>query len=257
MLTNISILTGLVFSSLYPLCFWLVYGHPIDTSFRKFNIGITNFIGGLTLVAVLCINFSLTIKIAVLIWKCSLLLISAYSWKKEKINTGLITLPSILGVIAFTLFYKQFITVSPKVIIVTTLGGLVLCASLFTMILGHWYLNVHGLPIKYLERSTYAFWFLLGLRGLWNCYALLTQKIIHAGDLILLYNFVARTDGFLLLVPIFFGTLLPIALIYFVVETLKAKSTQSATGILYVIVIMVLMGDLAYKYYLLKFGIVL
>ena len=54
-----------------------------------------------------------------------------------------------------------------------------------------------------------------------------------------------------------FGTIFPLVALYFVDGTLKVKSTQSATGILYVILIAILIGDLTYKYYLIQYGIVL
>ena len=58
-------------------------------------------------------------------------------------------------------------------------------------------------------------------------------------------------------VGLFFGVVFPLILTYMVYETVKVKSTQSATGILYVVVTSVLMGELAYKYYLLEYGLVL
>jgi hypothetical protein len=60
-------------------------------------------------------------------------------------------------------------------------------------------------------------------------------------------------EGIFLLVAFFFGTLFPLVSIYFVWGTLKAKSTQSATGILYVLLSAILIGDIAYKYYLLNY----
>ena len=60
-------------------------------------------------------------------------------------------------------------------------------------------------------------------------------------------------EGIFLLVAFFFGTLFPLVSIYFVWGTLKVKSTQSATGILYVLLSAILIGDIAYKYYLLNY----
>ena len=257
MLTIITVFTCLVFSSLYLLCFWLVREHPIDTSFRKFNIMMANLIGGVGLVILLLMHIPLSVKIMALLWKGTLLSVSSFLWKKEKINAPLMTLPSILGIATLVQFQAQFTPVSWDAVFVLLLGGAVFCLSLFSMILGHWYLNVHGLPISYLMRSTYVFWSFLVVRFVWDLYALMTQKIIHSGDTIYLYEFIGRSDGFLLSIALFFGTLLPVILIYFVKETLRVKSTQSATGLLYVIVIAVLMGDLAYKYYLFRFGLAL
>ncbi len=257
MLTVISVFTCITFSSFYLLGFWIVRGHSIAASFRKFNLTAANLIAGLGLVVLVLMNIPLSIKIFACVWKISIFSVSRYSWKTEKVNVWLLTIPSVLGVILMCMFLGQFLNVGWGAVSVVALGCTVLCLSLFTMILGHWYLNVPGLPIKYLMRASNIFWGVVTARALVDIILLVTQKMLYHGDYIWLYQFVGRAEGFLLFVPLFFATLLPIVLLYFVKGTLDVKSTQSATGILYVIVIGVLMGDLAYKYYLFKYGIAL
>ena len=75
--------------------------------------------------------------------------------------------------------------------------------------------------------------------------------------MISIVQFMTRMDGFLLIIALFFGVILPIITLHFVKEVLKLKNTQSATGILYVILCSILFGDITYKYYLIKFGITL
>ncbi len=257
MLTTISILTCLIFAAIYPLCFWLVRGHPINDGFRRFNLILINLCAGLALFVILYLDTSFSLKRAVVMWEILLLSVSWYSWKRTNVNLWAMTLVSLTGIGAIMQVQQEFIVGNSLALIATILGGMVLCLAIFAMILGHWYLNVSGLPIEYLRKTTYVFWAFLCLRLLWDVYIALTQKIVYLGDPLLLYQFMARLDGFLLALPILFGTIFPVILLYFVDGTLKVKSTQSATGILYVIVSMVLMGDLSYRYYLLKFSIAL
>jgi hypothetical protein len=98
---------------------------------------------------------------------------------------------------------------------------------------------------------------LVGLRFLWDAVQLATAKVMRDGDWIPLWQFLFQLDGFFLLIALFFGTLFPLITLYFVKGTLEVKSTQSATGILYVILSAVLIGDITYKYYLIKFGLIL
>ncbi len=152
---------------------------------------------------------------------------------------------------------SHLIDPSWQVSFIGLLGGLIYCAALFAMNLGHWYLNVHGLPMKHLIRSVDVFWFFIVLRAVWDVLIMCSGKILYNGDLISLIHFVSRFDGFLLWVGLFFGTIFPLISLYFAKEVLKLKNTQSATGILYVILCSVLLGDIAYKYYLTKYGIFL
>jgi len=137
------------------------------------------------------------------------------------------------------------------------LGGFILAACLFAMNLGHWYLNVHGLPISHLRRATYMFWGLCALRLIWDGYLVCTQTVYYQGEPIPLILFMQSLDGFFLWIAIFFGTVFPVIGCWFVKGVLDLKNNQSATGILYVLLSAVLIGDLSYKYYMVKFGIAL
>jgi len=162
-----------------------------------------------------------------------------------------------LGLVAFCMLHGHYISSKPLAIAISILSGLIFSAALYAMNLGHWYLNVHGLPLSHLMRANTVFWVLVGLRLVYDLLAMLTNKILYQGDMIALYQFMGRTDGFLLFIPIFFGVLFPFFSLYFVRETIKLKNTQSATGILYVILCAIVLADMAYKYYLIKFSIVL
>jgi len=255
MLGTITLLTALVFAAVYPLIFWISYDNPLKNNFHKFHLGLPNTVGGVVLVFIWLMDIPLSLKITVTIWKVVLFSLSRYSWKKESPDPKLITVPCLLGIYAFVRMQEHLIGPGWSGAFVGVLSGMIFCAALFAMNLGHWYLNVHGLPINHLKRSVYVFWALLGIRLVWDIYIMLTGTIVYIGDTIPLLQFAMRMDGFLIGIGLFFGTLFPIITLYFVNEVLKLKNTQSATGILYVILCSILLGDIAYKYYLIKFGI--
>jgi len=257
MLTTIPLLTALIFSSVYPLCFWISARDPLKNNFHRFHLGLPNFVGGIAVVGLLFFNVSLTIKILAILWKIYFLFVSRQHWRKETMDVKKLTLPCLLGILVFIQVQGKLIGSGLDKAFGSVLAGAILCVSMYAMNLGHWYLNVHGLPLSHLVRTVYVFWALVAIRFLWDVFILLTVRVVHFGDSIPLYVFVQRLDGCLLLIGILFGTLLPGILLYYVRGTLQVKSTQSATGILYVILTSVFMGDLAYKYYLIKFGLAL
>ena len=178
---------------------------------------------------------------------------------------GMIRIPCVVGIGVFCLallelvilpISSQFIASSIAAMMVSAIvGGFILCSSFYAMNHGHWYLNVHGLPMSHLKRAVYVFWFFLILRALWDVLALLTMRILSRGEMIPLWKFMGQMDGFFLVIAFFFGTLFPIISLGFVKGTLDVKSTQSATGILYVVLSSVLIGDMTYKYYLIRYGL--
>jgi len=78
MLTTISLLTALAFAALYPLCFLVSIKDPLKNNFHKFHIGLPNTIGGVALVFVWLMDFPLSLKIIVTIWKAVFLSVSGY-----------------------------------------------------------------------------------------------------------------------------------------------------------------------------------
>ena len=74
----------------------------------------------------------------------------------------------------------------------------------FSMILGHWYLNVIQLPIHLLKNSIKLFSSLLMLRLFWNIYALINFEVVDDYGIVLsIISFLWTFEGVMLLVAFF------------------------------------------------------
>ena len=255
----IPLLTSLIFAAVYPLCFWIHCDDPLKNNFHRFHIGLPTVVGGISVMALYSLKASSEILLFGTVWMVSLLAVTFFSWKKETVNPFFATVSSVLGLVTFAAVQHAFFYGTMSDFLISMWSGFILCLSLYAMNLGHWYLNVYGLPVKHLLRTVNVFWSFLTVRALWDIYQLFAGYSELRGNfdvaLIPLKEFVLRMDGIFVWVGILFGIVLPITALYCVRETLKVKSTQAATGILYVILISVLIGDMTFKYYLLKFGV--
>lgn len=258
MLIPLIVLTSLIFSVIYPLCFWIPRKDPLKNNFHKFHIALPNVVGGVTVVSLLFMDIPPATKLIVLLWKGAFIVVSRESWKQQYPDALWMSIPSLLGTYAF---YRVMADLTgaggPIPLIAWILGGCIFSAALFAMNLGHWYLNVHGLPIAHLKRAVNVLGFSLAARLVWDAWFLATGKIFYGGEWIPIVKFIAKLDGFFLLIALVFGLLFPLGSLYFVHGTLKLKNTQSTTGILYVILCAVLIGDMTYKYYMIRFGVYL
>ena len=282
MLTELSLSGFLAFAAAYPLCFWSNAGATIDRGFYRFNLGVSCFIlslglfallfagpaaggGGMRQVASQGAGGGLALPGAVLAalavaWLAGLLAVTWSQWERPRPSLPLVTLPSLVG---FAVTAAATVTRAPAAAApawaaaLTLLGGLTLGMALYTMVLGHWYLNVARLPIAILARAVAVYSGLLVLRLLWDALAFATHSLPYQGLPLPLYAFVGTLDGFLVVVAVFFGTLFPLAATWLVQRTLAAKSTQAATGILYVVVVAAIIGDFSYRFFLLRYGVVL
>jgi hypothetical protein len=116
------------------------------------------------------------------------------------------------------------------------ISGLVLGVTMAAMLLGHWYLNAPGMELAPLRK-------LIAVAGI----AIVVKAIVSGIGLAM--ELAARTQVppawmLFILLRWSFGILGVAGLLWMARETLKIPNTQSATGILYVAVIGVFVGEL-------------
>ncbi len=255
MLVAIPLLSFLLFAACYPLFFWLSAKDPLKNNFHRFHLGCPVFIGGMAVAGLWFLPVDQALKNASLLWLLGALAVTAVFWNKETVRPLAATLISLWGLKLFAAVYALYGKPDVVPMAICILSGLIVAAAFYAMNLGHFYLNVHGLNIKHLKNAVMALAILLTLRLAWNIYYLSAGQLMHGGEVKPAWAFINSLDGFLLWVAIFFGTAFPLVGLYFAFGTLKLKNTQATTGILYALLSAILLGDLAYKYYLLKFGV--
>ena len=123
------------------------------------------------------------------------------------------------------------------------LGGLFLAAVLLVMNLGHWYLVSRSLPFRLLARGATLFAVLAGARTL----LLGSAMAFHGGDGLSALLSLER-DALFFLFRVMWGIVGPLALSYFIWKTADMRSNQAATGLLYVALVFVLIGELLSSY---------
>jgi hypothetical protein len=130
-------------------------------------------------------------------------------------------------------------------------SSILLGAVTLSMILGHFYLVAPGLSIAPLRRESALFAASVVVRG---AFAATMAFLAFGGP-----DGTERLMGSLvfLLTRGLFGIVAPAVFAYMVWETVKIRSTQSATGILYVATALVLFGELSAGYLLLAQRLVL
>ena len=136
----------------------------------------------------------------------------------------------------------------PLVAGVDVSSALLLGSAAAAMTLGHYYLVIIDLPIGALRTLTVMLIGTLAIRAVFV--GLLVAGPVHAG-----YAEAHRVaiglwspDGIFVWMRILFGLVGPFSLTYFIWKTVEIRSTQSATGILYVQLFLVLAGELLAKY---------
>ena len=253
--THSIVLIFLGYASVYPLFFWITPLQKIDQGFYRFNLGKCCIIGSLGTLAYYFIATDYFSEIILLVWLFLLGSITAFYWNRKIIHNSIITLISFLGIIALLNILSHFMDdLYFQASFAVIIGSLITAGVFFSMILGHWYLNVIALPISLLKKSTIALSAALVIRIIWDVFFMTSNVYVDSyGITKNSWSFLFDFDGILLLVALFMGNIFPVLINYFVWSTLKIQATQSATGLLYVSIISILFGDIIFKFYLLQY----
>ncbi|MCH7504946.1 hypothetical protein IID04_04865 [PVC group bacterium] len=260
MILNIISIIFILFAICYPLGYVFHFGVPIKQSFDRFNYALISIVASLGVLACFALNIPRNSLITLIAWVILLLCFTWFLWDRDKYKEIVLILMSMIGMLVFGFVSKDiFPTASINLIsmAVCILGGWVISLAIYAMNLGHWYLNVKKLDLKHLIRTVYGFTGLVILRLIWDGVMFLTKSFTYRGEMISLGKYLFTLDGVFLWIALLFGSVVPLILTFMTLETLRVKSTQSATGILYVIVVSLMIGELTYKYYLVQFGWVL
>ena len=253
--THSIVLIFLGYASVYPLFFWITPLQKIDQGFYRFNLGKCCIIGSLGTLAYYFIATDYFSEIILLVWLFLLASITAFYWNRKIIHNSIITLISFLGIIALLNILSHFMDdLYFQASFAVIIGSLITAGVFFSMILGHWYLNVIALPISLLKKSTIVLSVALVIRIIWDVFFMTSNQYVDSyGITKNSWSFLFDFDGILLLVALFMGNIFPVLINYFVWSTLKIQATQSATGLLYVSIISILFGDIIFKFYLLQY----
>jgi hypothetical protein len=123
-------------------------------------------------------------------------------------------------------------------------GGLFFGAVLLTMNLGHWYLVSRALPFQLLARGAALFAGFAAARAALLGAAIVVNPRPEGLDALLSLD----RDALFFLFRVVWGLAGPLALSYFIWRTAEMKSNQAATGLLYVALVFVLIGELLSSY---------
>ncbi len=127
-------------------------------------------------------------------------------------------------------------------------SSLVLGAGVLSMLLGHSYLTRPGLSILPLKQLVKIFMILVFIEaGVALLSMILLSPTERLIDALLLRNF----EGLYLWIRLLIGMLGPLILTPMIVLTVRDRATMSATGLLYVAMMMVIIGEICSRFFLL------
>jgi len=166
----------------------------------------------------------------------------------------LIFLASFLGAVAILLSGRYYLPEGSSIMRMLSLSlhfmtaSLLLGAGVLGMLLGHSYLTAPDLSIVPLRELVKIFMVLVFVEaGVALISLLLLAPMPRLVDALMLRRF----EGLYLWVRLLIGMIGPMVLAPMIVQTVKERATMSATGLLYVAMMMVIIGEIFSRFFLL------
>ena len=133
-------------------------------------------------------------------------------------------------------------------------SGLLMGAGLLAMLLGHRYLTAPSLSMVPLDRLAQIFLWLVCVEcGLTAVNLFLSSDPGRVGHALRLDSF----EGVYLWARILVGLAMPLLLAAMIRQTVRERATMSATGLLYIAMLMVLIGEIFSRFFLLTGAVLL
>ena len=134
-------------------------------------------------------------------------------------------------------------------------ASLLLGSVSLAMLLGHWYLVIPGLPIRHLRRMTWFLAVCIALRAALGLVSLGAARPIPALGVLSAWQVAGGITAFFFWQRVAIGLVAPAILTFMVDRTVRISSTQSATGLLFVAMIFVLVGEMISRFLFVSMGI--
>jgi hypothetical protein len=255
MIATIAAVSLVSFGACYPVLHLLVREARVAPNFYRFNavMAFLSVGGGCYLFA--NSPASLHADYLLVLWPLASLFAAGWAWHRPRQAAYVLSLPSLLGLPLLISTLWQVVGGDLLATAMALLGALVLCMTVFATSLGHWYFDGYRLSLKYFYRTVYVLWALLVVRVFSDFWVLLSDTVLQYGEPVRLIELLGHVDGIYLLIGLSLAAVFPLVTMPFIKKTLDAGSNTSATGLLYVALIGVFMGDLGFKYWLVQHGV--
>jgi hypothetical protein len=175
---------------------------------------------GISLLFTLCFTVALRIRVRWFLWTCFWLAVSS-------------------GLAAIAYFPWSSASRPIFLFIHASSSALVLGAGILAMMLGHWYLVTPKLSISPLKRYSAGYILLTA----WVAMELFLSFLLYRGTNPDNLNRLLNGELIFVIFRVIWGLAAPLGLSYWIWTTVKMKSTQSATGILYAAMVCTMIGE--------------
>ena len=248
------------------IAFTLVFvSKDAGVKFFRFNAGLAVILVAIALAfrygafGAVAVAHSRTEELALLALDCSEAALVLY-WATvgrvlARIRPAIVAVAVVAGLVAIVLQALDVSAAGSPAVRVLTIASFLTSAAMLggactAMILGHWYLVIPSLQVSHLQSIVKVHIASMAARvvvvGAAVWFAIATSQMESGAPSF--RHYIMSVDGIFFWQRVLFGLAGPAVLSYLTWETAKIRSTQSATGILYVDFFTVVVGEVLAKY---------
>ena len=240
------------FAALYPLFLWIAPLRQLPAGFTRFNLGMATVILGLATLLAAAAGLPWPMLRLLLLLAATTLVLQRLLWENPLRARSLLTpIQLVWGLTLWQPILATTSMTSPLTVWISiALGGLAFGGVMYAMVLGHWYLNVVDLPVRFLQMACRAALGILVVRLVWSLGILAFSEAVVQQRMKPAYVLLGELDGIFLWLGLAPGLIGGMVVTFMALKSALIQSTQSATGLLYVALVLVAMSTLSFSGYL-------
>jgi hypothetical protein len=250
------LLNLILFSTIYPLAFWITPLEPPVYPFHKYHLRITNFSSGIAVLILLFMPLSATAKGLLVIWKIVLAGVSVFYWKKRQVNYWAVTMPYILGLAVSARLHNEFFLSQPHLFLIAVLSAFLFCTIFFINHLCVWNIMQGQKSFALVKIMLKLYLGFLVLRLGWDSYYFMVKGVVN----FTWYkqppiNPATEPGTALPLMGVLLAVILPSVAASFLHRNLSNNSFPWALGFLLPVLLITLIGEIVLRVVWNQYGI--
>lgn len=185
-----------------------------------------------------------------LLFLLSCVTLITYNFVNSKLGKIMLLFSLVSGLLGVAFYSMSFINVAEANFFNSAIfflngltSALIMGSVLAAMITGHWYLVNHKLTLKPLLMSSGIFLSSVIARMIVFILGIAVMFLIGKNELALKLLSALNIDSYIFYIRLIFGLIVPLIFAVMIRSSAKMNSTQSATGILYATIILILIGE--------------
>jgi len=252
------------FGMLYPIFFIIsarfIPNNKSTQRFLQLNYIIHLIAGGISVALFWIFSINYSLQLSGLVYLAAIVVVVFYYWSSQIPKWNLFGASIIFGFILFVRAIREIVQLTPlwPGVLMGAISTGILAITIFLCVLTARNRNINNIRLAIVPTLLNGLIILLGVRLVWDMIVLFSVKIGDQNGIMMnVFQFFIKSEIIYFLSTVICGLIVPLIILFIWMKLRKKLKNKTILILSSVLVTVVLLGEMLYKYFMLQYGIVL